>query len=304
MKKILSITFLLLVSLSAFSWGGVGHKAIAMIAEEYLTPATKAQITEYLDGKRISDIASDPDKHRREKEWFRDLGEEISNPKILWPGNDSATVFSTLESYGYQGTTRYEPWCHSFTVMGDDFSPIQYEIKDGLFVRNCVYELDMVARKLKESHKEMDAFTRYQYLALVVHLTGDMHCPMHTLYDPKAPTGGKNKIYIGEKSYGLHAFWDSKIFALTHKGWSPADYAKEADNLSKGKRKKITEGTVYDWARKSASKCWACQTYEGEIMAKRQKVSTDYALQMNDILFDQLRDGGYRLAALLNWIFE
>ena len=62
----------------------------------------------------------------------------------------------------------------------------------------------------------------------------------------------------------------------------------------------ITAGTVYDYAESSARDSWpAVSAYsEGDVLPKT------YATDMRPLLFTQLRNGGYRLAAIFNDIFR
>ena len=49
-KQILIASFTLLSILNAFGWGQKGHDTVAYIAEQHLTPATKAAVDSLLDG--------------------------------------------------------------------------------------------------------------------------------------------------------------------------------------------------------------------------------------------------------------
>jgi len=298
MNKKLLISFpLLLVCAGCFGWGGVGHKAIAKIAENHLSREVLSKVKSYLGGKGMTDVASYPDTYRYEKTWFRDLGQEISNPEVLWP--DKSQMEEKLA-----GVTRYEPWCHSYTV-DQDFEPHDYLIKDGAYVRNCVMELDQIAKDLKTKGSSMSASLKQQYVALVIHIVGDMHCPMHTLYDPKAGTGGGFNVKFGTSTLvGLHSFWDTKVFSSSHSGWTYEDFAKEADTANAAQRRIIAAGTVYDWARESSRYCWLCQMYKGKQITSGKDLGANYATEMDYVLMHQLRDAGYRLAELLTWIFE
>ena len=57
-----------------FGWGGEGHQLVALIAEEQLTPAARAAVTELLGGGNISDaeVASWADEIRRQRLYTAD----------------------------------------------------------------------------------------------------------------------------------------------------------------------------------------------------------------------------------------
>ncbi len=48
------------------AWGHEGHRVVALIAEQYLTPASKARATDLLDGSMIDAVASWADEYRRD----------------------------------------------------------------------------------------------------------------------------------------------------------------------------------------------------------------------------------------------
>jgi hypothetical protein len=48
------------------AWGHEGHQVIALIAEQYLTAASKAKATDLLDGSMIDAVASWADEYRRD----------------------------------------------------------------------------------------------------------------------------------------------------------------------------------------------------------------------------------------------
>lgn len=75
LRSILSGALLPLTVASAFAWGQKGHDTVAFIAENHLTPATKAAVEEILDGKSIVywanwlDNASHTDEYAYSKTW-------------------------------------------------------------------------------------------------------------------------------------------------------------------------------------------------------------------------------------------
>ncbi|MDE6702423.1 MAG: S1/P1 nuclease, partial [Muribaculaceae bacterium] len=52
-KSIISSLFLTVLFLNAFAWGQKGHDVTAYIAEQHLTPTTRAAVESMLDGKSI-----------------------------------------------------------------------------------------------------------------------------------------------------------------------------------------------------------------------------------------------------------
>lgn len=66
MKRLLIVSALLLLSASAFGWGGVGHRVAVALAQRHLTERTKANIAKYFDHDIIKDAVW-MDTHRNDE---------------------------------------------------------------------------------------------------------------------------------------------------------------------------------------------------------------------------------------------
>src|ERR1700761_8910330 len=97
MKKRIYSLFAVALTLVLVSWGGVGHKTVATIAENHLTPVAKSSIKALLGDQSIADIASWADEVRNTPEYkstgpehyvdlplgydFAKFSEEVKNQK-------------------------------------------------------------------------------------------------------------------------------------------------------------------------------------------------------------------------------
>lgn len=287
MKKcIIFIILALMASSEAYCWNSIGHAAVAQVAENHLNKQTRKALKKYLKGTDIVEIASYADKFYYQ--WYRDIGWECSNPKILRRKPSEMDVLPT----------NLEPWCHSYSV--DSLYQVYRHNREGdVYVRNCIMDLDLMIRALKENHADMDPETRFRYIAEIVHLMGDFHCPMHVLYVPKAPTGGAYSIYINGVKYGMHSLWDNSIWGLLNKGWDYYDFAEASDTATDEEIEEITKGDVFDWASANS-----VSVLPAHIPTRHQEMGPDYPESMRWLLYQQLRNGGYRLAKVLNYIFS
>ena len=77
------------------------------------------------------------------------------------------------------------------------------------------------------------------------------------------------------------------------------ELATELDRLPKRERKKIQEGTIYDWVHESH--LLAAVLYGS--VEPGEKIGYQYSYKYNDLLFEQLQKGGLRLAKVLNDLF-
>src|ERR1700743_1479320 len=97
MKNRFLSLFAVVLTLILVSWGGVGHKTVATIAENHLTPVAKSSIKALLGDQSIADIASWADDVRNTPEYkstgpehyvdlplgysFAQFAEEVKNQK-------------------------------------------------------------------------------------------------------------------------------------------------------------------------------------------------------------------------------
>jgi len=292
MKKRLFILILALCAgfLQAQAWNSIGHAAVAQIAENHINKNTKKALKKYLKGYSITEIASYADRYYYQ--WYRDIGWECSNPKILRRKPSEMDVLPT----------NLEPWCHSYSV-DSLFQTYRTNREGDLYVRNCIMDLDWLVKNLKENHAAMDPEERFKEIAIVVHLTGDFHCPMHILYVPKSPTGGKGSLYIEDKKINVHTFWDSSIWGYLQKGWTYSEFAEAADTASKEEIAEITKGDVFDWGSANAVAAFPAHHFMNAPKEQRY-FGRDYPESMRWLLYQQIRNGGYRLAKLLDYIFS
>jgi hypothetical protein len=255
------------VSFEAKAWGTVAHHAAVYIAEQNLTPTTKKEIHKYL-------------------------------PHTL-------TYYATWMDH-YRCTVPYEPldWWHNVAV--DDKNNI-VEL-DG---RSGYVQLTRIMKEMQDYKNLPDSVVELN-LKLITHIAVDLHCPSHNRYlappfDWKKPqwapgySQGLKFKYKGKKM-GYHGFWDNSP-ALFHKGWQCEKFNEELGNLSKKEVKKICKGTLTDWVKQCVKDNRASFKYivAGEDFAKIPKEQHDEMVALAD---RQLQLAGYRLAHLLNSIFD
>ena len=289
-KTVLLIILAAAFSAPLFGWGTTGHAAVAQIAENHINKKTKKALKKYLKGTDIVEIASYPDKFYYQ--WHRDIGWECSNPRIL---RRKPSEMDALP-------TNIEPWCHSYSV-DSLYNTYRTNREGDLYVRNCIMDLDFLIHNLKENAATMDPEERSKEIALVVHLMGDFHCPMHVLYVPKAPTGGKYSIYINEKKINIHSFWDSVIWRYMNKEWTYAEFAEAADTATKEEIEEITKGDVFDWGKANAIAALPAHHLTTATPEER-KFGLEYPDSFRWLAYQQIRNAGYRLAKTLDYIFE
>ena len=172
MKKYFLRYIIIIGSLILVSWGDKGHRVIAKIAENHLTPKTKQAVQKILGSETLAEVSNYADEIRANRN-FRFMG----------------------------------PW-HYVNVPGgynfEQFSNAVLTMKE-----DNVYKVILVCEKdLKDPSisKTKQAFA----LKLLVHLVGDLHQPMHVSH--AEDKGGNNiLIKFNGFDDNLHGLWDNGL---------------------------------------------------------------------------------------------
>lgn len=135
-------------------------------------------------------------------------------------------------------------------------------------------------------------------LKFLVHLMGDMHCPMHMGH--KSDRGGNRwqLTYFG-KGTNLHSIWDSGIIESAHK-WTYSEWVEQIDTNSKEIDAQMAQGTPESWGKETYEICK--KIYDATPVGS--KLSYDYVREWTETIETQLLRAGLRLARVLNEIFK
>ena len=135
-------------------------------------------------------------------------------------------------------------------------------------------------------------------LKLLVHLVGDMHCPMHT--GRLSDRGGNNvKLKFFSSNSNLHSIWDSSLIEAAHK-WGYTEWRNQIDIYSKKENEAIQAGTPTQWVEEAHD--ISKDIYENTPAGAR--ISYDYIAKYSPVIEKQLLHGGLRLARILNEIYK
>ena len=257
MKKLLLLLLFagLLNTGSVFGWGREGHETIAKIAERNLTKRAKKRIEKYLGGHSIVYYAKWMDEYRKTPEY------------AFTDGWHTAPVDARLH-----------------------YSDELLNPKRG----NAIYGLESAIRIL-ENYREQSDSTVAVNLKYVIHLVGDMHCPVHVDYT------GLN-IWFNVKFFGkkttYHALWDSRLINEKHR-WHYTEWQQQLDRCSKEEKAKIAAGTPREWFHETAVDC----RYLYDIVKPDDELGPDYLNANIELAEKQILKAGYRLARVLNELF-
>ena len=173
---------LALLPLPAHAWGPLGHRLVALLAWDDMTPQARRQVEVLLRGEQdptLAGIAS----------WADDLRKH--DPVL---GRTSAR------------------W--HFVNLGEH--DCAYEQVRDCPGGNCVVEAIRTQAAILADPERTHA-ERLQALKFVVHFVGDVHQPLHAGY---AHDKGGNDVQLNFDGQGtnLHTLWDSRMLVSTGRG--------------------------------------------------------------------------------------
>ena len=159
-------------------------------------------------------------------------------------------------------------------------------------------QFDRYRRHNTFSYHKLNDRDREYYLKMLIHLIGDMHCPMHAGH--LSDKGGNYfDVYWFKQPTNLHSVWDTKIIESARK-WSYSEWRDNLNILDKKQIDSVTAGSLYDWFIHTTV---LARNLYSEIRPKAN-LSYDYVAQHVPMLEEQLTNAGYRLAKVLNEIFK
>lgn len=303
----------------SFAWIDTGHKVVALIAWEDLTPKTRSVVTALLK------------QHPRyDKDLLQDATADES------PDDQARTVFATAATWPDMVRSPANPMNHVANHPAWHYIDIPF-IEGGVTAppdndktpgpHNIVEALTQCTNELKDG-KNPDAQKAID-VCWVAHLVGDIHQPLHAadLFSPDQPDGDKGgnaDFVLRDGRYrntmaNLHLIWDSL----------PGDFRSEeligyearglrADpGYSREKLKDLLAVTDFmAWAKESHQLAVDDVYLNGNIKfaLAQGRGSPDvgavpglppgYLLKAEHVAMHQVALAGYRLADELNAIFD
>jgi hypothetical protein len=292
-------TATLFLTSPAFAWDATGHRSIAAIAYDRLTPQVRARVDELLrqhpDYARLAQNASeDPAQRAR----------AVFIAAAVWPDNikgdprfwddTRADAKPTDPLPGFPDMKRHTNWHYYDTPYAPDGAHTTKQPPPSA--------LTELPRLLKELGKESDAAAAYD-IPWIEHITGDVHQPLHCVgrflkSAPRSDQGG-NLVFIAPRGT-LHGLWDGAEGRDTSDAYVNK-YAVEAaaehpapSIIEKNPKKWIAEGA--ELARTSV------YTFGLENGTREQPIHLpdSYIENARRVARVQIAVAGYRLAAVLN----
>jgi hypothetical protein len=162
--------------------------------------------------------------------------------------------------------------------------------------------LEMITKELTENYKELTDSVKIDYLKMIVHMVGDLHCPMHAGRLSDRGGNGTRVMWFRQET-SLHSVWDSKMIESA-RTWSYSEWVENLDRTNRKYKKAVMSGTYEEWFMQTveeAAKLYDYVESTGEIVPV---LSYQFVYDFSPLLEEQLLNAGYRLAYVLNTIFR
>lgn len=259
--------FTVVIHLQAYSWNAIGHRLVAQIAYDNLTPEAKEMVNKY--NRSL-------DSHNR-----------FSN--FIF----AATWLDMIRS-------RDVHWYDHLHYMDIPFSLDDTPLPSISEV-NALWAIKESLKTLSSKYSSIK--DKGLSLRILVHVVGDVHQPMHTVsqISIKYPQGdlGGNLYPLGKNPIGanLHQYWDNGAGLLKKrsKKFRVANKAKQLEEKWPCNQSELTQNP-YQWILESnklaVSKAYAIQ--KGAVPDKK------YQRRSQKLVERQIVFAGCRLAILLN----
>lgn len=160
---------------------------------------------------------------------------------------------------------------------------------------DVVVAVDSIIVNLKSG--ELTPDEERAQLMMLIHLVGDMHCPMHAGHKSDRGGNGTKVKYFGSHKK-LHSVWDTDIIESAHR-WSYAEWQEQIDRVSRRERRAMVQGAPADWIEE-------CVTLAADVYAQSatgKNLSYDYVAYYAPVVEEQLLKAGLRLASILETIY-
>ena len=189
--------------------------------------------------------------------------------------------------YAYTST-----WHYANVDEGKTYETMQKESKGDVVTATLLSINQIKDKSLPDSVRSM-------YLKFLIHLIGDMHCPMHA---GRATDRGGNDFPVRWKGNvtNLHSYWDSAVLEDA-RSWNSIEWSSYIDiAMNKKQRMAIQAGSPLDWFLETVA--YAKYIYDNT--EENQSLTYLDARKYTPLIEDQFLKAGYRLAGLLNELFK
>jgi hypothetical protein len=252
---------------------------------------------------------------------------------LAWGGRGHGTVGYIAEKYL---TPEARKQCHHYlkhtlAFRGSWLDQVRYceaykhtrgwhgsyvEAQSGKFIpgkKNGAYNAERIIEQMKDGgYRSLPDTVVHDNISALIHIIGDMHCPMHNFYrgpgaerySQRIKVDGKSKkrmiVHKGKEVY-IHGFWDSGVENFFGR-WSYEKFAEEHDHLSRRKHNAVIQGTPGEWVEENAEIAHFAFDAMPDGTVVEKMAPRDWE-RLKNMCSERIVVGGHRLAHVLNTIF-
>lgn len=222
------------------------------------------------------------------------LKPEVYQKVVKKLGDHSLVYYANwLDNASYSDQYRYtKSWHYANVDEGYTYDTMPKNEKG-----DVVTAINGIIAELKSG--KLSAEQENVRLRMLIHLVGDIHCPMHAGH--LSDRGGNSVIVkFFDKETKLHSLWDTALVEAAHK-WSYTEWEQQLNRYCTTEQKqKLAQGEAVDWLNESHA--IATEIYKAT--PEKRKVSYDYIAYYAPVIEQRLLAGGLRLARILNEIYD
>lgn len=207
------------------------------------------------------------------------LGDEDLSRASTWPDE-----IRSNSKYNYTW-----PWHYVSIPNGKTYFD-QKRNKEGDVIESLFRNEDLVRDPKTKKEDKIEA------LRFLVHFLADLHQPLHVGLEEDRG-GNMIKVKWFRTETNLHSVWDEDI--IDFEKLSFTEYSTYLNHFSSEDKKEWEKGQYIDWARESQE--LRPKVYD---LPENKSLSYEYGYKAKPIVEQRLRQGGLRLALVLNHIFS
>ena len=222
------------------------------------------------------------------------LTPEVYQKVVKKLGSHSLVYFANwLDNASYSDQYRYtKSWHYANVDEGFTYDTMTKNEKG-----DVVTAIESLIAELKSG--KLSAEQENVRLRMLIHLVGDIHCPMHAGH--LSDRGGNEvNVKFFNRDTKLHKVWDSELVEAAHK-WSYTEWEQQLNRYCTAEEKaKLAQGKAKDWIDQSHA--IATEIYKAT--PDKSRISYDYIAYYTPVVEKQLLSGGVRLANILNELYK
>lgn len=269
MKKFIVLCLALICAYSASAWTRAVHAGVAAIADANLTPTAKQNIDNLLDGRTIIYYA----------QWLKDMGDTKGYEHTRAWRNVAMTPKGKL-IIGKKAEKHSVPQINSAKAY------------------DALVEA-MTALQSAELTKEKKA----DHLRTIVSIIADLHCPTHYIFTDMVEKRDMVFYNSANKKHKYSLYWEKAALFGTFT-WRTNELVYLLNRKTPEQVAALTNGSVTKWITGNAPIYRDVYNMLEDGTHFNKKSLREWQNKIYPIALEQVATAGYRLAAVLNGLFD